>query len=132
MNGGAGNGAPHLPTHGRGGLQPTRILLVNMAPMLLEIVRGVLGAEADLEVVGELAGVASVREAMDEREADVVVAGAEQLELPEMWLELIRERPKVTIVGLLARGRQGAVVRPFAQLSLENLLDAIRRGTRRA
>jgi DNA-binding NarL/FixJ family response regulator len=121
-----------MPTRGHHGLPPIRILLVDMTPMLLEIIREVLRSEPDLEIVGALPGDASLREAIDERNAEVLVAGAEQLGLPETWLDLIRERPRVKVVGLLARGRQGAVLRPFGQLSLENLLDVIRNGRREA
>lgn len=107
-------------------LQPIRILLVDMTPMLRDIVREVLQAQPDLDIVGELPGEAPLVKAVDEGRVEVVIVGADRIGFPEAWFDLLEGRPQVKLIALLAHGRQGAICRALSQSSLNDLLDAIR------
>jgi len=58
-------------------LESTRIVLVDMPPLLREIVREALAREPDLDVVAEHEASVDVRRAIDEADADFVIVGAD-------------------------------------------------------
>jgi DNA-binding NarL/FixJ family response regulator len=58
-------------------VERTRIVLIDMSPLLREIVRGVLKSQPDLEVVGEHDAVVDVRETVERDDADFVIVGTD-------------------------------------------------------
>jgi len=58
-------------------LESTRIVLVDMPPLLREIVRETLAREPDLDVVAEYPAGVDVRRAVDESDAEFVIIGAD-------------------------------------------------------
>lgn len=58
-------------------MEPTRIVLMNMPPLLRDIVRETVTREPDLAVVAELAGDGNLRAALEGVEAEFVIIGAQ-------------------------------------------------------
>jgi DNA-binding NarL/FixJ family response regulator len=94
--------------------------------MLEDIVREVLQLQPDINVVGEIPTDASLVEAVEQGQADVVIVGTDRIGFPESWLDLIDGHPNVKLIALLVHGRQGAVCWALSQSSLAELLDAVR------
>ena len=57
-------------------MEPTRIVLVNLPPLLRDIVRDTVTSEPDLAVVAELSGAGNLRAALEEVQAEFVIVGA--------------------------------------------------------
>jgi DNA-binding NarL/FixJ family response regulator len=55
----------------------TRIVLIDMPPLLREIVRGTVGREPDLDVVAEHEADVDVRAAAERDDADFVIVGSD-------------------------------------------------------
>jgi DNA-binding NarL/FixJ family response regulator len=58
-------------------LERTRIVLIDMSPLLREIVRGVVTAAPDLEVVAEHDEAVDLRETVEHDDADFVIVGTD-------------------------------------------------------
>jgi DNA-binding NarL/FixJ family response regulator len=111
-----------------------RIALVDLPPMLESIVRDVVAAQSDMEVVDppeRLRGPAAA-----ELDADVVVVGRgaggeEALE------QLLDARARLRVLAISSDGRSGALFelvpreRPLGDISPTSLLGAIRKSARR-
>lgn len=57
-------------------MEPTRIVLMNMPPLLRDIVRETVLHEPGLAVVAEISGDADLRAALEEQRAEFVIIGA--------------------------------------------------------
>jgi DNA-binding NarL/FixJ family response regulator len=104
--------------------------------MLKEIVRELVSAQRDMEVVGEEASYESMLPATSRTEAQVVVVGTQGREVEEDCERLALRQPEVGVLALSADGRQTVLfeVRShrirFGELSPEQLADAIRGAVR--
>jgi DNA-binding NarL/FixJ family response regulator len=58
-------------------LEHTRIVLIDMSPLLRDIVREALSGQPDLDVVAEHEAAVDVREAVEQDRADFVILGSE-------------------------------------------------------
>ena len=58
-------------------MERTRIVLIDMSPLLREIVRGILAREPDLEIVGEHDDATDVADAVEREEPDFVIVGSD-------------------------------------------------------
>jgi DNA-binding NarL/FixJ family response regulator len=58
-------------------LERTRIVLIDMSPLLREIVRETLACEPDLDVVAEHEAAVDVREVVERDRADFVIVGSD-------------------------------------------------------
>lgn len=74
-------------------MERTRIVLVDMPPLLREIVRETVAREPDLEVVREHEAGADLRAAVDQDDPDFLIVGSE-------------EATETTVGSLIAAGRR--------------------------
>jgi chemotaxis response regulator CheB len=112
-------------------LERTRIVLIDMSPLLREIVRETLAPEPDLDVVGEHAAGVDVREAVERGGADFVIVGSDATAEAAVSSLVAAERG-VRALELRADGREGILyeLRPnrvaLGEISPETLLQTIR------
>jgi len=117
-------------------LERTRILLVEMPRMLCDIITDVVGSQPDMVVVGELPERADLIPAVDRTQADVVVLGLRDSELPDDCTPLFDAHPRSRLLGVAADGRRAFLYEmrpqrtPLGEVSPQGLLDAIRLATR--
>jgi hypothetical protein len=102
-----------------------------MPRMLREIIAGIVRAESDLELAGEVPDTAHLR-ALTERDApDIVIAG-EHPELSMVAHRLLERFPKIRVLEVVGGGRSANVyeLRPsrnfVGDISPESLLGAVR------
>ena len=104
--------------------------------MLRDIIRQLLAAEDDLEVVGNLAEMDSVLALMSRVPVDVVILGCANSELPEAGLRLFDEHPSVRVLCVSADGRRTFLYElrphrvPIGEVSPEELVAAMRNAVR--
>jgi hypothetical protein len=116
-------------------LEPSRIVLVDLPRILRDIIGGAVGEEPDMQVVGQLPADASVRLAVDEREADFVIVGS-GYDFDEIS-EMLAQRPRLRVLEVAGDGRESFLYNlrpartPLGELSPQTIVDAIRgaRGT---
>jgi chemotaxis response regulator CheB len=105
--------------------------------MLRDLLVGVIEAEADVELVGEISEAESATEAVERCGASVVVLPADHPEMRgEPPLLAARARADLRLVALTPDGRQGCLyeMRPhrisLRELSPRSLLEVIRGSSR--
>ena len=112
-------------------MERTRIVLIDMPPLLREIVREAIDGEPDLDVVAEHPGDVDVRHAVERDEADFVIVGSEAaaaLGVPA----LIGGGARVRALELQGDGRNGVLyeLRPhrvsLGEISPQTLVQSIR------
>jgi DNA-binding NarL/FixJ family response regulator len=98
---------------------PVRVVLVDMARLTRELIRGLLEDEPGIEVVRELAeaGV-SIRELVEETRAELVIVGATSGLLAECR-DFLAEHALVRILAVSPDGRAAQLhgVRPYETLA---------------
>jgi DNA-binding NarL/FixJ family response regulator len=113
-------------------LNPTRILLLGMSTMLADLVRGIAQADPDVEIVGELAHDSALLTTSAHTAPDVVIVALTDGDLPASCSSLLYSQPRVRVLGLAQRGRDGFVWEmrphrvPLGEMSPRTLLAAIR------
>jgi hypothetical protein len=90
-------------------LEPTRILLLGVAAMLAELVKGIAAADERLTIVGTLDDEADLVGVSRRRRADVVVVVVDGDELPAACRALLDALPRTRVLGLAQRGRTGVL-----------------------
>lgn len=114
---------------------PTRVLLAEIPRMLSDIVRRVLAAEPELEVVGPIHDRAGLSDAVARADAEVVIVGIESREELRAYEDLLYAHSRVTLLALQVDGRQALLytLRPhtelLGELSPAGLIEAIRAAT---
>jgi DNA-binding NarL/FixJ family response regulator len=112
-------------------LEPTRIVLIDMSPLLREIVRETLAREPDLDVVAEHEADADVRAAVERESADFVIVGSDA-GADAAVRSLVAADRGVRALELRADGRDSVLyeLRPhrvaLGEISPETLLRTIR------
>lgn len=105
--------------------------------MLGEIIRSLLVAEPDIEIVGELADPHSLAEAVEEHRARVLILGTKQGRVPDSCRALVDDRPRLRLLAVSEDARDTTLfeLRPYevalGELSPERLLGAVRSATAR-
>jgi DNA-binding NarL/FixJ family response regulator len=113
-------------------VEPTRVLLIDMAPMTREIIRRTFDRAADVALVGEHPADAPLAQVAEEADADVVICGTADAGLPPGCSELMRQRPRTRVLTVERNGRAAFLyeLRPYAvplgEASPSALLDAVR------
>jgi DNA-binding NarL/FixJ family response regulator len=105
-----------------------RILLVDMPQLLREIIRSVVVAEADLELVAEVDDAGSLEEALPRHAPDVVIGHSTRRDIER----LLGDRPRLKVLQVDDTGRSAILyeLRPqrtaLGEISPACLLRAIR------
>jgi DNA-binding NarL/FixJ family response regulator len=109
-------------------VQRRRILLVDMPQLMRDIIRSVVTAEADLELVAELDDSASLEDAVPQYAPDVVIGHSTRHDIERLLED--RSRPKVLQVDDTGRSTVLYELRPhrtaLGEISPTRLLSAIR------
>jgi DNA-binding NarL/FixJ family response regulator len=112
-------------------LERTRIVLIDMSPLLREIVRETLAREPDLDVVAEHEAGVDVREAVEGQHADFVIVGSDA-SADEAVRSLVGADLGVRALELRADGRESVLYElrphrvPLGEISPDTLLQTIR------
>jgi len=113
-------------------VEPTRVLLIDMAPMTREIIRRTFATAKDIALVADPSPGEPLARAVAERNADVVIFGTTDPRLPPDCSELMKERPRTRVLTVERDGRAAFLyeLRPYAvplgEASPSTLLDAVR------
>ncbi len=111
-------------------MERTRIVLIDMSPLLREIIREALVPEPDLEVVAEHEGPVDLRTAVEQNGADFVIFGADASD--DSVQSLIAANSGVRAIEVSSDGRESVLyeLRPhrvsLGEISSETLLRTIR------
>jgi DNA-binding NarL/FixJ family response regulator len=112
-------------------VEQTRIVLINMTPLLREIVGEAVDREPDLELVGEHEAAVDVRAAVEHDKADFVIVGADSA-AGERVRALVGGAPGLRALELRACGKESVLyeLRPhrvaLGEISPATLLQTIR------
>jgi chemotaxis response regulator CheB len=111
-------------------LERTRIVLIDMSPLLREIIREALVPEPDLEVVAEHEGPVDLRTAVERDAADFVIVGADAAD--DSVQSLVAANQGVRAIEVRSDGRESVLyeLRPhrvsLGEISSETLVRTIR------
>jgi DNA-binding NarL/FixJ family response regulator len=112
-------------------LERTRIVLIDMSPLLRDILREALSREPDLEVVGEHEAGIDVRAAVEGARADFVILGTDAAAADGVR-EVVGPDRRVRALEVAGDGRQSVLYElrphrePLGEISPETLLRTIR------
>jgi DNA-binding NarL/FixJ family response regulator len=113
-------------------MESVRVVLIDMSPMLRQILRGVVHGPPGIDVVAEYEEMVPLLPAAKEHRADVVLFGHESTRLSEECRELLEERPQTRLLAVGNEGRRSTLyeLRPYrealGEVSPDELLEAIR------
>jgi DNA-binding NarL/FixJ family response regulator len=86
----------------------TRVLLVDLPPLVRDVVTHLLAGEDGVEVVDSLSS-SDLESAVQRTSANVIVLPADESNLPAAGRRFLEERGNVRIVGLVDHARSGVV-----------------------
>ncbi len=115
--------------------EQTRVLLAHLPQMLRDLISEIVGREADMEIVGEVSEGAQLVAAAHATDAEFVIAGLDDAELPSPYRELLDERPRMKVLGLEGDGRLGVLYElvprkvALGELTARSLVTVIRTGS---
>lgn len=101
--------------------------------MLREIIEGAVAEQGDMEMIG-FEDAYALEDAVT-GDADVVIVGLDEL---EAILLLLEAHPRMTVIGILAEGREAVLYRTrpelcsLGELSTQGLVNLIRRAAQAA
>lgn len=113
-------------------MERIRILLAEIPQTLCGVIKEIISAEPDMEIVGEVTDGIRLLLAAGEAQADVVVTGLRDSELPGICSHLLNEYPHLKVLALTTDGRTGSLYEfqlhevPLGEISQQELLAAIR------
>jgi DNA-binding NarL/FixJ family response regulator len=111
-------------------LESTRIVLIDMPPLLRDVVRNVLSGEPDIEVVAEHDAAVDVGDAVEADEADLVIAGSDVAS--SALREAVARDRGVRALEVRSDGKESVLYElrphrvPLGEISPETLLRTIR------
>jgi chemotaxis response regulator CheB len=117
-------------------LKRIRILLLEMAPMLLDIVANIVADQPDMDIVPGPIGETNLRTAVERGNADVVIL-SRKTPLDGAYDDLLYSRAHLKVIEIESEGRRGSLYElrphrvPLGEMSPTGLLDAIRESPRR-
>jgi DNA-binding NarL/FixJ family response regulator len=106
--------------------------------MLSDIITDIVTSQADMEIVGSVADARALAATVAEVDADVVVVGLPDAELPAQYASLLGARPQTRLLGVSGDGRRAFLyeLRPhrtaLGEVSPQALVEAIRAAARPA
>jgi DNA-binding NarL/FixJ family response regulator len=112
-------------------LERTRIVLIDMPPLLREIVRDAVAREPDLELVAELEDGPGVAAALEHDGADFVIVGSDAAAAGQVSA-LVAAQRGLRALELRADGRESVLYElrphrvPLGEISAETLVRTIR------
>ena len=112
-------------------MEPIRIVLIDMSPLLREIVRETVARQPDLDVVAEHGADADVRAAVERDDADFVIVGSEATARAGVRA-LVGDDLGVRALELHDDGKESVLYElrphrvPLGEISPETLLRTIR------
>lgn len=110
-------------------LPPVRVVLLDLPRLTRDLISGIFEEEPVVQVVGEVSGLTgSVRELVDETDADIVIVGAEAPGLLAECRELVTEHAPLRVLSVSGDGREAHVygVRPYEEVVDEFSFDSVR------
>lgn len=100
--------------------------------MLSDIITDIVTSQPDMEMVGTVTDGVAAAVTVSETDADVIVLGLPDAELPSEYAALLSARPQTRLLGVSGDGRRAFLyeVRPYrsalGEVSPEALIAAIR------
>jgi len=119
-------------------LRRTRIVLAGISRMLSDIITDIVTSQADMEIVGTVTDPAVLAATVAATDADVVVLGLPDADLPSEYAALLSARAQIRLLGVSGDGRRAFLyeLRPYrsalGEVSPETLVEAIRMAARPA
>jgi DNA-binding NarL/FixJ family response regulator len=113
-------------------VQELRVVLMDMSPMLRDILRALVAGERDLRVAAEYDGLVPLMPAVEEHDADVVVFGDLSPRLDDECRELLQKHPQTKLFVVGGDGRRTTLyeLRPYrehlGEVAPDELLAAMR------
>ena len=113
-------------------MESVRVVLMDMSPLLRQILRGVVHGGSGIKVVAEYAEMTPLVRAVEEHDADVVLFGHESTRLPSECRELLEARPYTRLLAVGNEGRRSTLYElrphrePLGEVSPDELMEAIR------
>jgi chemotaxis response regulator CheB len=113
-------------------LERIRVVLLDMLPLLLEIVKDAIAPQDDMEIVANAASGQNLDALLQAIDADVVVVKRDDVRNREQFDGFLYQHPRLRILEIIAKGRRGVVneLRPrriaLGEISTQSLLDTIR------
>lgn len=114
-------------------MEPVRILLADMTPMLLSIIRSIVADQPDIEVVGELSEPTRLQAMVERTRAAMVIVGRDRPIPPDAFGQLLARTPPVRVLAITDEGRAAVLYDlrpqriPVGELSAARLV-AVARG----
>ena len=114
-------------------MERTRILLVELPPMLRDIIAETIAMEPDMEVVAEVPDASSLMSSFERTEVGVVVVGRDDPSLASM---LLAQHPQLKILAVANHGRESSLYEmrpqrePLGEISPQRLVEEIRKAAR--
>jgi hypothetical protein len=108
-------------------LAQTRILLVDIPGVLAEIITAAFSRDSEFVFVSEgSTEPIDVVAAIDREGAGFVILWSNRPEPPEVFLSLLRARPRTKMLALANDGRENLLYLPLGELSPDQLADSVR------
>ena len=114
-------------------LEQIRVLVVQMPGILGEILKKIVAEEPGMEVVDEIPNCDELLRMTSETNANVVIIGLEQSELPDACQDLFEEYPRIKLLAVVGDGRDAFAyqLRPqrvaMGAVTPNDLVEAIRK-----
>jgi hypothetical protein len=110
-----------------------KVLLLGTSRLFGDLVKGIVEPADDVRVVAEVSSFDALPDALDETDADFVVAALdEEPAFTEPYLDLLEQRPRLRVLILAGEGRRGMLWElrprrvPIGEVSPTVLLAALR------
>jgi chemotaxis response regulator CheB len=119
-------------------LKRIRILLWGMPSMLLDIISDAIAPHPDMDIVGKGAKAATLFEAAERTNADVVILVRKGVAENEGYDELLYRHSRLKVIEISGEGHYGSLYElrprhlPLGEMSPPRLVDAIRESVNRA
>ncbi|MBP2326550.1 chemotaxis response regulator CheB [Kibdelosporangium banguiense] len=108
-------------------MRKTRILLVDMSPLLRDIMARLIAAHADLEVTGSIRGGGGhLADTVRESAPDVIVVGTDPSDFADVIAYLVDIRSAIRVVAVGGDGHHAVLCSPLGEVSADGLLAALR------
>jgi DNA-binding NarL/FixJ family response regulator len=120
-----------------GSAAEVRIVLVALAGLLHDVIRGVLEAQRDMKVVGDVPDCAALQTVLNRDDADLVLWSVDGVDMPDICPRLFDEHPRIKVLTVRDDGRHGSLweCRPcstqLGEISPRLLVETIRKVVRR-
>jgi DNA-binding NarL/FixJ family response regulator len=114
-------------------MESVRVVLMDMSPMLRQILRGLVHGRSGIEVVAEYTEMAPLLRVVEEHEANLVLFGHDSSRLSSECRELLEARPYTRLLAVGNEGRRSTLYElrphrePLGEVSPDELLEALRR-----